>query len=48
MAAKNKGPVDYRNSGNGRFVTPEYAKTHKNTTEGEHNRPPAKPAPPKK
>jgi hypothetical protein len=38
--AKSKGPADYRNSGNGRFVTEDYAKKHPKTTEKEHNRPP--------
>jgi hypothetical protein len=41
-----KGPVDYRSAKDGKFVTEQYAKTHKTTTEGEHNRKP--PSPPKK
>ena len=40
--SKAKGPADYRNSENGRFVKEPYAKTHPKTTEKEHNRPPAK------
>jgi len=41
-----KGPPDYRDSGDGKFVTKKYAETHPKTTEKEHNRPP--PPPPKK
>ena len=40
---KDKGPADYRNSENGRFVKEDYAKAHPKTTEKEHNRPPPKP-----
>lgn len=39
MAGKDKGPATSRNSKNGEFVTPEYAKKHPATTETEHNRP---------
>lgn len=39
---KDKGPPSYRDSGTGEFVTPGYAKTHKGTTEKEHNNPPPK------
>lgn len=44
-SSKQKGPVDYRNAVTGRFRTPESAKRHPNTSEAEHNRPPANPAP---
>jgi hypothetical protein len=40
--AKAKGPASNRSSKSGRFVTKKYAKTHKSTTETEHNRPPKK------
>jgi hypothetical protein len=40
--SKEKGPPDYRNSENGRFVKEQFAKTHPKTTEKEHNRPPKK------
>jgi len=33
-----KGPADNRNSKNGRFVTEDYARRNKDTTEKEHNR----------
>jgi hypothetical protein len=38
----SKGPTDFRNSKNGRFVDEKYAKQHPATTEAEHNRPPPK------
>jgi hypothetical protein len=38
----NKGPTDFRNSKDGKFVTEGYAKKHPATTEGEHNRKPPK------
>lgn len=40
--SKAKGPADHRSSKTGHFVTEKYAKTHKSTTETEHNRPPKK------
>lgn len=40
--SKKKGPADFRNSEDGRFVTPDYARRNPNTTEKEHNRPPPK------
>lgn len=40
--AKDKGPPSYRDSGDGKFVTPGYAKTHPGSTEKEHNSPPPK------
>lgn len=40
--ADKKGPADYRNAKNGKFVKKGYADKHPNTTEKEHNRPPAK------
>jgi hypothetical protein len=45
MATKKpRGPADYRSAKTGKFVTPNFAKTHKATTEKEHNRPgPKKP-----
>lgn len=43
--SKQKGPADYRDAGTGQFVTERYAKNHPKTTEREHNRPPASPAP---
>jgi len=46
--ADKKGPPDYRSAKTGKFVPESFAKTHKATTEKEHNRPPPKPAPSKK
>lgn len=43
MNQKQKGPADYRNSEDGRFVPKEYAKEHPKNTEKEHNRQPTKP-----
>ena len=40
--AKDKGPPSYRDAGDGKFVTPGYAKAHPGTTEKEHNNPPPK------
>jgi len=40
--SKEKGPADFRSAKTGRFVTEKYAKSHPNTTEKEHNRPPPK------
>lgn len=37
MATK-KGPADNRSSKSGKFVTGDYARKHKSTTETEHNR----------
>jgi len=46
--ADKKGPADYRSSESGKFVKPEFAKTHPKTTEKEHNRKPAPIRPPTK
>jgi hypothetical protein len=37
-----KGPPNYRSAKTGKFVTEKYSKTHKSTTEKEHNRSPKK------
>lgn len=43
MATKKSGggsgPADFRSSETGKFVKPDYAKSHPKTTEKEHNRP---------
>lgn len=49
MASKKEDVVvNHRNSKNGQFVTEQYAKTHKATTETEHNRRSTPPSPAKK
>ncbi len=39
---KDKGPADFRNSKDGKFVKEEFAKKNPSKTEKEHNRPPPK------
>ncbi len=40
--ADKKGPPNYRDAGDGKFVTKRYAENHPKTTEKEHNKPPPK------
>jgi hypothetical protein len=41
---KDKGPPSFRDAGTGKFVDPDFAKSHPKTTEKEHNKPGPKPS----